>query len=164
MHDKTCYITLTTISGEILYNDKNFCLLKIFKKLESEIFKKYNIISMKIVLNKENDLKAVNEYTKVFFKKCSICLIEPQHSLKIRLLKNDKSLGIFLNIPTCCGYSKCEDFLKDVCLFFNKIFKNQSFFTISSQPEIFTENFFHELMTLSELRENETFIRRIKVL
>lgn len=163
MHSKTCYVTLTTMSGEIIH-DKNFYLMEIFKKLEGEVLEKYNII-MKVISNELNDLRAINvDQREVFFKKCDTCLKEPDHSLKIRLLKNDESMGIFLNIPSCCGYSKCEDFLKDVCLFFNKILETQSFFTISSQPEIFSKDFFHETMLLSELRQEETFIRRVKVL
>jgi len=163
MTEKTCYVTLTTLSGEIPYT-KEFQMMEIFKKMDNEFFKKYKI-DMEIVSNNHNDLRISNtDHDEIFFKKCGECEKHPDHSLKVRLLKNENSLGIFLNIPSCCGYLKCEEFLKDFCLFFNKIFETQSFFTISSQPEIFSENFSHSSMTLSELRENETFIRRIKVL
>jgi len=158
----SCYITITSMSGEI-ENHKDFLFSDILHGLKNVLSENFKINFHEAYSN-ENDVFLVNKKeNQILNTKCDVCDKIPYHKIKIRLKLDDGKFNIFVNIPSCCGYKKCEDVLKDICLFFKDSFEESSFFMISSQPEVFSENFKHPTMSLSDLRDSETFIRRVKV-
>ena len=163
MTSETCYITMSSMSGEV--NDADIEIGFLFNKVKTMLKTKFNMVFEKDPDSSYHDIIAVcteKRYDPLYEKCGSKCSKSLEYPAKLRLTFQNDNLSLFTHIPTCNGYQS-ENILKEICLLIKETFGKSSYWLVTSQPTIFSKGYRHPKLSLHQIRDTETFIRRVKV-